>query len=67
MTARVTGAGSALPAPMEQRQLWDGFFKEHYNDARLARTVWQHSGITTRRGVARGRDPGHQKACPIDT
>lgn len=51
MTARVTGAGSALPAPMEQRQLWDGFFKEHYNDARLARTVWQHSGITTRRGV----------------
>jgi len=51
MTARVTGAGSALPAPMEQQQLWDGFFKEHYNDARLARTVWQHSGITTRRGV----------------
>ena len=51
MTARVTGAGSALPAPMDQQQLWDGSFKEHYNDARLARKVWQHSGIRTRRGV----------------
>lgn len=51
MTARVTGAGSALPAPMSQQGLWDGFFKEHYNDARLAGKVWRSSGITTRRGV----------------
>ena len=51
MTARITGSGSALPAPMDQQRLWDGFFREHYNDARLARKVWQHSGITTRRGV----------------
>ncbi len=49
--ARVTGAGSALPAPMDQQALWDGFFREHYNDARLARSVWRHSGIRTRRGV----------------
>ena len=51
MTACITGAGSALPAPMDQQKLWDGFFKDHYNDARLAATVWKHSGITTRRGV----------------
>ncbi|MBC7373716.1 MAG: type III polyketide synthase [Frankiales bacterium] len=51
MTARLTGAASALPAPMDQQRLWDGFFRQHYNDARLARKVWQHSGITTRRGV----------------
>ena len=51
MTARITGSGAALPAPMDQQRLWDGFFKNHYNDARLARKVWQHSGITTRRGV----------------
>ena len=51
MTARITGSGAALPAPMDQQRLWDGFFKDHYNDARLARKVWQHSGITTRRGV----------------
>jgi len=50
-TARVTGAGSALPAPMDQQRLWDGFFRQHYNDARLARRVWQQSGIATRRGV----------------
>ena len=51
MTAWITGSGSALPAPMDQQRLWDGFFRQHYNDARLARKVWQHSGITTRRGV----------------
>ena len=49
--ARLTGAGAALPAPMNQQYLWEGFFKQHYNDARLAGKVWQHSGITTRRGV----------------
>jgi predicted naringenin-chalcone synthase len=36
---------------MSQQGLWDGYFREHYNDARLARKVWEHSGITTRRGV----------------
>ena len=51
MSSRITGAGSALPAPMDQQRLWDGFFKDHYNDARLAGKVWRHSGITTRRGV----------------
>ncbi|MCW2613962.1 MAG: putative naringenin-chalcone synthase [Frankiales bacterium] len=51
MTSRLTGAASALPAPMDQQALWDGFFEQHYNGARLARKVWQHSGISTRRGV----------------
>ena len=51
MTARLTGSGSALPAPMDQQQLWDGFFRDHYAGARLAEKVWKHSGITTRRGV----------------
>ncbi len=51
MTASVVGAGSALPPPMRQEDLWDGFFREHYNDARLARRVWRNSAITTRRGV----------------
>jgi predicted naringenin-chalcone synthase len=51
MTAALTGAAHALPAPMDQQALWDGFFREHYNDARLARKVWEHSAITTRRGV----------------
>jgi predicted naringenin-chalcone synthase len=36
---------------MDQSALWDGFFRDHYADARLARKVWEHSAITTRRGV----------------
>ncbi|MGZ6792343.1 MAG: type III polyketide synthase [Mycobacteriales bacterium] len=51
MTAVVTGHGHALPPEMSQQGLWDGFFREHYADDRLARTVWQRAGITTRRGV----------------
>jgi alkylresorcinol/alkylpyrone synthase len=51
MSAVVTGHGHALPAPMSQQGLWDGYFRDHYADARVARTVWTHSGITTRHGV----------------
>ncbi len=50
-TASLTGAGHALPAPMDQQGLWDGFFREHYADDRVARAVWRKSGIVTRRGV----------------
>ena len=49
--AVLTGAAHALPAPMDQQGLWDGYFRDHYADDRVARTVWQRSGITTRRGV----------------
>ncbi|HVM28672.1 MAG TPA: type III polyketide synthase, partial [Mycobacteriales bacterium] len=35
----------------DQQALWDGYFKDHYADARLARKVWEHSAISTRRGV----------------
>lgn len=51
MTAVLTGAAAALPPPMPQQGLWDGFFRDHYADARVAGKVWEHSGITTRRGV----------------
>jgi predicted naringenin-chalcone synthase len=36
---------------MSQQRLWDGYFRDHYADARLARKVWEHSAIETRRGV----------------
>jgi len=51
MTASLTGAGHALPPAMDQQGLWDGYFRAHYADARVARKVWEHSGISTRRGV----------------
>ena len=49
--AVLTGSARALPPPMGQQHLWDGYFKDHYADARLARKVWEHSAIETRRGV----------------
>jgi hypothetical protein len=49
--AVLAGAGHALPAPMDQQALWDGFFRDHYADARIARKVWQSAAIRTRRGV----------------
>jgi alkylresorcinol/alkylpyrone synthase len=51
LTATLTGAARALPPPMDQQRLWDGYFREHYADARIARKVWDHSAIETRRGV----------------
>ena len=51
MTAVITGQGQALPGVLSQQGLWDGYFKAHYRDHPLARTVWEKSGITTRRGV----------------
>jgi alkylresorcinol/alkylpyrone synthase len=47
----ITGHGHALPPAMSQQGLWDGYFREHYSDDRVARTVWKRSGITTRCGV----------------
>jgi alkylresorcinol/alkylpyrone synthase len=52
VSARLVGAGSALPPPMRQQALWDGFFRDRFDDHPVARRVWEHSGIETRRGVA---------------
>jgi alkylresorcinol/alkylpyrone synthase len=49
--AVLRGSGRALPPPMDQTRLWEGYFRDHYADARLARKVWEHSAIETRRGV----------------
>ncbi|MGI8537573.1 MAG: type III polyketide synthase [Mycobacteriales bacterium] len=57
MTARLTGAGSALPPPMDQQRLWDGYFRDHYADDPTARKIWQTAGIATRRGVV---DPTYE-------
>ena len=50
-SAVLAGRGRALPPPMDQTRLWEGYFRDHYADARLARKVWEHSAIETRRGV----------------
>jgi len=56
-SASIVGAGQALPPAMGQQDLWDGYFREHYADARVARRVWQTSAISTRRGVV---NPSHE-------
>ena len=47
----MTGAGHAVPAPMPQQALWDGFFNEHYLGDRRAARIWSSTGIETRHGV----------------
>ncbi len=51
MTAAITGSGAALPAPMDQQALWDGFFREHYRDDPVARAIWRRCGVERRHGV----------------
>jgi alkylresorcinol/alkylpyrone synthase len=51
VTARITGAGHAVPGGMDQQKLWDEFFERHYDGNRTARRVWSSSGVATRHGV----------------
>jgi predicted naringenin-chalcone synthase len=50
--AVVTGAGSALPAALDQEAAWDGFFAEHYADVRAAKRIFLGAGVRTRHAVA---------------
>ena len=51
VSARVAGSAHAVPGGMDQTQLWDDFFDEHYAGNRTARRVWASSGVATRHGV----------------
>jgi predicted naringenin-chalcone synthase len=54
--AVVTGAGSALPAALDQEAAWDGFFAEHYADVRAAKRIFLGAGVRTRHAVANPLD-----------
>ena len=41
---------------MDQQQLWDEFFDDHYDGNRTARRIWSSSGVTTRHGVVDPRN-----------
>jgi predicted naringenin-chalcone synthase len=50
--AGIAGIGIALPeASRTQRELWDGFFAEHYEHRKKARAVWLRCGVERRHGV----------------
>jgi predicted naringenin-chalcone synthase len=50
--AGIAGYGTAFPATRTQREIWDGFFAEHYGHAKRARAVWLRCGVEQRHGVA---------------
>ena len=54
--ARIVGFGSAVPAAMDQQELWDDFFTAHFTRAdgtpdRRAARIWRSAGVVTRHGV----------------
>lgn len=51
LTAAVTGLGAAFPAAVAQEALWDGFFRAHFADSRLAPRVFAGSGVHHRHSV----------------
>jgi predicted naringenin-chalcone synthase len=54
--AVLTGAGAALPAPINQDAVWDGFFARHYEGVRAARRIFAGAGVRTRHAVANPLD-----------
>jgi alkylresorcinol/alkylpyrone synthase len=50
--AGLAGLGAAFPATRGQRELWDGFFGEHYGHGKKPRAVWLRCGVERRHGVA---------------
>src|SRR4051794_15233731 len=50
-TAAITGLASALPAPVDQDELWQGYFARHYRDNPIARRMFSAVGVQTRHSV----------------
>src|SRR4051812_20490911 len=50
--AVVTGAGSALPATLDQDAVWEGYFARHYEGVRAARRIFAGAGVRRRHAVA---------------
>jgi len=55
--ARVTGIGQAVPAPYDQRAVWEAYFAGHYAGVPAAERIFTGSGVRTRHAVA---NPVHE-------
>jgi predicted naringenin-chalcone synthase len=51
-SAVVTGAGSALPATIDQDAAWEGYFARHYEGVRAAQRIFAGAGVRRRHAVA---------------
>jgi alkylresorcinol/alkylpyrone synthase len=49
--ARLAGFGIAVPGVMDQQELWDDYFAQHYDGHPSAQRVWRSSGVRSRHGV----------------
>lgn len=47
----VVGIGTALPPSRTQEELWDGFFREHFEGRSIAERIFRNSGVDRRHGV----------------
>jgi len=54
--AVLTGAAAALPAPLDQDAVWEGFFARHYDGVRSARRIFAAAGVRSRHAVANPMD-----------
>jgi predicted naringenin-chalcone synthase len=50
-TPTVAGIGAAVPRTRTQDELWDGFFREHFEDRSIAERIFRNSGVDQRHGV----------------
>jgi predicted naringenin-chalcone synthase len=50
--AVIAGYGAAFPGTETQADLWQGYFQEHFGGSRLAKRIFESSGVRTRHGVA---------------
>lgn len=44
----ITGTGESFPGTVSQKELWDGFFEQHFGGRRSARMAFRTSGVTLR-------------------
>lgn len=51
VAAVITGQASALPPPLDQSALWDGFFAAHYAGDPRAERIFRGAAITSRHAV----------------
>ena len=53
MSAVISGIGVALPgAAMDQRAVWDGYFRHHFTGSRAAERIFTAAGVRCRHAVA---------------
>lgn len=51
LAAHITAFGAAFPATVDQNDLWDGYFRTHFHDSRIAARVFAAAGVRQRHTV----------------